>query len=75
MIANTMDAEVEFEIDPARIRPQASEVFRLLCDTSKYQSLIGDRKIKSLQDGISLTVQWFQNPDNLKKYKTGIYNV
>lgn len=75
LIADTMGANVQFEVDPARIRPEASEVFRLLCDTSKYRRVVGERAIKSLEEGIGETVAWFRNPDNLKKYKTGIYNV
>lgn len=75
LIASVMGANVRFEVDPARLRPDASEVFRLVCDTSKFGRLVGPRRVKSLQEGIGLTVEWFRRPENLKKYKTGIYNV
>lgn len=75
LVARTMGAEVRFEVDPARIRPDASEVFRLVCDTTKYRNLVGARQVKTLQEGIALTVDWFRRPENLAKYKTGIYNV
>ncbi|MEZ5543305.1 MAG: NAD-dependent 4,6-dehydratase LegB [Pseudomonadota bacterium] len=75
LIAQEMGQEVEFTVDPARIRPQASEVFRLLCDTSKYERLLGRRQPQTLAAGIRKTIAWFTQPGNLAKYKTGIYNV
>lgn len=75
LIAEVMNARVRFEVDPDRIRPDASEVFRLLCDTTRYEQLVGKRQVKSLREGLGLTVDWFRRPENLKKYKTGIYNV
>lgn len=75
LIADEMQQDVRFTVDPERIRPEASEVFRLLCDTSKYDSLIGKRQPKTLKEGIRTTIEWFTDAENLKKYKTGIYNV
>lgn len=74
-IARLMDADVEWVTDPQRLRPGGSEVFRLLGDNSLIKSLTEWRPAHSLEDGLRTTIKWFSNPDNLKKYKSGIYNV
>jgi len=75
LIAEQMAKEVDFVVDPERIRPESSEVFRLLCDTSKYERLVGSRALKPLHEGIRMTIDWFTQAENLKNYKTQIYNV
>ena len=74
-IADPLGKEVNFVVDPKRIRPESSEVFRLLCDTSKYERLVGKRTPRPLREGIRMTIDWFTQAENLKKYKTQIYNV
>ncbi len=75
LIADIIGRKVTFMSDAARIRPANSEVFRLLCDNKKIRELTGHTPEKTLRDGLQLTVDWFSNPENLKKYKPGIYNV
>lgn len=74
-IARIMDAEVEWIVDPDRLRPSGSEVFRLLGDNSLITSLTSWRPRFSLEEGLRRTVEWFTDPVNLKQYKSGIYNV
>lgn len=74
-IASLMDADVKWVTDPQRLRPAGSEVFRLLGDNSLITSLTDWRPQYSLKDGLHKTIEWFSNPTNLKKYKSGIYNV
>lgn len=75
LIARVMGVEVEAVVDQQRIRPEKSEVLRLWCDNAKMVSLTGHRPSVSLEEGISRTVQWFTQRENLAKYKTDIYNV
>ena len=75
LIKRIMNSDVEIILDPQRIRPVNSEVHRLVCDNSLIRSLIGYRPEFSFDEGLRLTIDWFTNPENLKKYKTGIYNV
>ncbi len=75
MIQKIMGSQVEIIEDEQRIRPEKSEVFRLCCDNTKIKTLCGYSPKYSLQEGLEKTVQWFKNKDNLKKYKTDIYNV
>ena len=74
-IARLMDADVKCTVDPQRLRPRGSEVFRLLGDNSLITSMTSWRPRFSLEDGLRKTIEWFSDPDNLKKYKSGIYNV
>ena len=73
-IAEVMERKVEFVVDPARLRPSASEVFRLCGDNTKITALTAWRPEVSLREGISRTVKWFTDPANLARYKTDIYN-
>lgn len=61
--------------DQQRIRPKDSEVFRLWADNKKLLSLTDFKPSVSLDEGLKLTIDWFTNPENLKKYKVNIYNV
>ena len=74
-IAALMDADVRWVTDPQRLRPAGSEVFRLLGDNSLITSLTDWRPRNNLEDGLRKTIEWFTDPTNLSKYKTGIYNV
>lgn len=74
-IARLMNADVEWVTDPQRLRPSGSEVFRLLGDNTRITTLTEWRPKFTLEKGLGKTIDWFTNPENLKKYKTGIYNV
>ncbi|MCQ8182074.1 NAD-dependent 4,6-dehydratase LegB [Methylomonas sp. SURF-1] len=75
LIKAIMASDVEFLVDEQRLRPEKSEVNRLWCDNSKIRALTGFNPEVSLEEGLRLTVDWFCRPENLKKYKTDIYNV
>lgn len=61
--------------DTKRTRPVKSEVQRLVCDNSKLKSLTGYTPDFSIDKGLRLTIEWFMNAENKKKYKPGIYNI
>ncbi len=75
LIKQLMGSDVTFVTDEQRLRPEKSEVFRLWCDNSKIQSLTGFAPTFTLEQGLQATVNWFAQPDNLKRYKASIYNV
>jgi dTDP-glucose 4,6-dehydratase len=63
--------DVAIESEAERLRPEASEVQRLIADASLAQSLLGWRPRFSLEDGLQLTIEWFR--DHLAKYRPGVY--
>jgi NAD dependent epimerase/dehydratase len=75
LIKSIMKADVEILKDEKRLRPEKSEVFRLWCDNTKLKSLTGYQPEYPIEEGLKETIAWFLNPENLKKYKTNIYNV
>ena len=75
IIKKLMDSDVKFVVDEDRIRPSKSEVFRLWCDNSKIEKLTGFKPQIDIEQGLQKTIDWITQPENLKKYKSEIYNV
>lgn len=73
-IARLMGSDVEYVVDPERLRPSKSEVRRLWGDNTKITTLTSWRPAYSLEQGLAETIKWFTDPSNLAKYKTDIYN-
>jgi NAD dependent epimerase/dehydratase len=75
LIKTISGKDVEIKLDKQRLRPEKSEVQRLVCDNSLIKSLTGYQPEVSLVDGLTITFNWFSDPKNLVKYKAGIYNI
>lgn len=75
IIKDIMNSDVEIIQDAERIRPEKSEVYRLLCDNSKLKEMTGYEPSITIKEGLKKTVNWLTIPENLKKYKSEIYNV
>lgn len=79
LIAEVMGAEVEIATDEVRLRPERSEVERLLASNTKAAELLGwfpeYGSLEGLKRGLQATAEWFSNPDNLKQYKAELYNI
>ena len=75
LIKELMKSDVKLVTDKERIRPEKSEVFRLCCDNSKIHNLTGFKSQVDIREGLQRTIDWFTNPNNLKHYKSEIYNV
>lgn len=58
-----------------RMRPDASEVFRLIGDNQKIKSLTNWAPQFNMESGLRDTVEWFRQPENLARYKAWLYNV
>lgn len=70
-----INPRAEIVTDSERIRPDNSEVERLLGCNKKLRTLTGWMPQVGLQEGLQRTVAWFRIPENLARYKTGIYNI
>jgi len=61
--------------DDVRKRPEKSEVERLLGSNEKIKSLTNWEPRYTLDSGLDETIEWFRDEQNLKRYKTNIYNL
>jgi NAD dependent epimerase/dehydratase len=75
LIAGLIGVDVEIECDEMRLRPDNSEVERLISDSSLMRSLTGYAPRYSLREGLALTIDWLRQPDNLKRYKVDQFSV
>jgi NAD dependent epimerase/dehydratase len=79
LIANLMGREVELQSDEQRLRPANSEVERLWADNSRALQVAGWAPEYAGRDGFARglreTIDWFSRPENLRRYKAGVYNI
>lgn len=73
LIISLIGRKVELVSEGARIRPENSEVERLLCDNSKARELLGWTPKHTLDGGLRATIDYIAN--NLGRYKADIYNI
>lgn len=73
LIAELIGEKIEIEVDQQRIRPEKSEVERLLCDSTKARELTGWKPRYSLEEGLKATISWLK--EHMQYYKPDIYNV
>jgi NAD dependent epimerase/dehydratase len=73
MVLRLSASKAEIRIDAARLRPEKSEVERLLCNNAKASKLLGWSPTVTLEEGLRRTIAWVK--DNLDRYKTNIYNI
>jgi NAD dependent epimerase/dehydratase len=75
LIKELMNSDVKFITDSQRIRPEKSEVFRLFGDNKMIKEMTDWQAKFDLKKGLAETISWFTENNNLKKYKTDIYNI
>ncbi len=75
MLISIIDPDAAIVCDEERIRPEKSEIERLLCDNSLMRELTGWKPEVTLEEGLARTVSWFREGGHLKGYKDEIYNV
>ena len=72
-IISQINPGVKVICDEQRLRPEKSEVNRLLGSNEKLKSLTDWKPQYSFSEGIKETIEWMK--DNSNSYKTNIYNV
>lgn len=73
LVQHIVRKKLKVVVDRKRLRPEKSEVERLICDNGRIHSICGWENRISLNQGLRLTCQWVKQ--NLNLYKTDIYNV
>ncbi len=78
LIAEVMQRDIEIEQSAERLRPKNSEVERLFSSNNKAKDLLDwvpeYSGLEGLRRGLEETINWFSLEENLKLYKSDIYN-
>lgn len=72
-ILQIMKVEKKIVLDEDRLRPENSEVFKLICDNTKSKNLTGWQPRYSLEEGIRETIDFISN--HMDIYKPGTYTL
>jgi len=72
-IAALVGSDINVVQDPARLRPEQSEVMRLHADASLAHRVLGWHPAVQLEAGLAETVDWVRQHTDL--YRTGTYEV
>jgi dTDP-glucose 4,6-dehydratase len=79
LISGIMKVQVETEKEDERVRPDNSEVERLWACNLKAKEILGWAPVyggrAGFVKGLEETTAWFSNANNLKSYKSNIYNI
>jgi NAD dependent epimerase/dehydratase len=70
-IIQKVGTQAQVEVDAARLRPQKSEVKRLLSDNSLARERLNWNPVVCLDAGLDKTISWIK--DNLHHYRVGTY--
>jgi len=71
-ISKIMNQKIEIKIDKKRVRPEKSEVSKLVCDNSKLINNTSWRPKYDLDKGLRETIDWLTK--NIQYFKTDLYN-
>jgi NAD dependent epimerase/dehydratase len=70
-IITQVGGEVDIEVDPQRLRPDRSEVQRLMADNTKARKVLGWEPKVTLNEGLKQTIEWIR--ENIGFYQAGMY--
>jgi NAD dependent epimerase/dehydratase len=74
-LIQTINPSAAVVMDNVRLRPEKSEVFRLLGSSDKLRTFTSWSPKYSLDEGLKETIAWFSDARNLQAYKADIYNL
>lgn len=74
-IIEIMKSDAVIETDEKRLRPDSSEVERLIGSAKKLESLTGYTPKFGFEKGMEETIAWYSKSENLKHYKANIYTI
>jgi NAD dependent epimerase/dehydratase len=70
-VGQLLGKELNVETDPARVRPEASEVMRLISSPALAKELMGWTPQVSLREGLERTIEWVER--SRTRYRTEHY--
>lgn len=74
-LISMINPKTKIIFDKKRVRPEKSEVERLFGSNEKIKKLTGWEPRFTLDKGLRETIKWYRNKENLKIYRSDIYNV
>ncbi|MHA1384780.1 MAG: NAD-dependent 4,6-dehydratase LegB [Candidatus Helarchaeota archaeon] len=74
-IISLIGKNCEIITEDVRLRPDKSEVERLLGSNQKLKKLTNWQQKYTLEQGLIETIEWFKDKNNLNGYKHDIYNI
>ena len=74
-IIKIIGRKIKIESDSTRLRPNSSEVERLIGSCEKLKKLTGWKPKYTFEEGLKETINWYSKPKNLARYKSGVYNI
>jgi len=75
VLISELNPDAQIVADEERLRPEASEVFRLMGDNTKITTLTPWKPAYDLTSGLKETIDWFRQPENLSRYKAWLFNI
>ena len=73
LVLELTGSDSRIEVEQGRMRPEQSEVDRLLSDNRRMRELTGWEPRVSFEEGVRRTIEWMR--DNLAAYRPGTYVV
>ena len=74
-IAQILERKVAIIQDDERLRPEKSEVDRLMAENRKANTFLDWTPKYSLEEGLTETIKWFKTFEEINIYKSGLYNI
>ncbi|HRE64688.1 MAG TPA: SDR family NAD(P)-dependent oxidoreductase [Ferruginibacter sp.] len=71
LIGRLIGRDFSIQTDEMRLRPENSEVERLIADNTLAQQILGWQPRVNLEEGLKLTIEWMQQ--HLDRYRPGLY--
>jgi NAD dependent epimerase/dehydratase len=75
LVGRLMNRPIRPVREPERLRPEASEVRRLLSDSTELRRRTGWAPARTLEEGLRETIAWFSVPANLDRYPSAEYTI
>jgi NAD dependent epimerase/dehydratase len=73
IIINQINPEIGISVEKERMRPEKSEVMKLICDNTKAKNILNWKPSIELEEGIKKTIEFIKQNPTL--YKPDIYNI
>ncbi len=79
ILKKDLNLDFKIKIESKRLRPNKSEVFRLLASNQKAKRILKWKPMYSgltgFKKGLFKTLEWYKDPENLENFNTNIYNI